>query len=617
MRRIYASNLNRAAYLPLVWATLRAYAETVPEVRDGYRFEEPIFLPEHVGRATELEDPAVFLASCYVWNTNKNLRMCRQVKERHPGAMTVVGGPHVPDDVEPFLRAHPEVDVALHKEGEIPLARLLVAALDDEPDLSTVPSASWLDADGGFHHQPAGEQLPRHIDVPSPWLQGHLDRSIEVARAAGYAPMALWETNRGCPYSCTFCDWGSSTMSKIRTFPEERLHAEIELFAERGIDAVMCCDANFGILPRDEELAARLVAAKRRTGHPRKFVTSYAKNANDRVVAISARFTRDGMSNGAILAMQSASEEVLTAVKRSNMPAANYERLARRFAGEGVECYTEVILGLPRETRRSFVDGLCRMLRMGIHDDIMIYECVVLPNSELGHPASRRTHQLQTIRRHYLRDDVEEVEVVVGHRTMSVDDWVEMYLFGAVVQALHNRGVVRLLANHLEREGILPYERLYEPLLAAALADPASVLGAPVARARRLLLDYLADPAIPNEGKIQTQPDMIAELRRWVPDKESWLLYEWVWVCVQARLDEFYEELKVLLAAWGVDVDARLLDLFRYQRASVYAIGDELATTGTVELFTWNWATYFADPTAPLAATPNVQWFRPVAARLR
>ena len=24
------------------------------------------------------------------------------------------------------------------------------------------------------------------------------------------------ETNRGCPYGCTFCDWGSATMSRAR-----------------------------------------------------------------------------------------------------------------------------------------------------------------------------------------------------------------------------------------------------------------------------------------------------------------------------------------------------------------------------------------------------------------
>ena len=30
---------------------------------------------------------------------------------------------------------------------------------------------------------------------------------------------ATLETNRGCPFACTFCDWGSLTYAKIRKFP--------------------------------------------------------------------------------------------------------------------------------------------------------------------------------------------------------------------------------------------------------------------------------------------------------------------------------------------------------------------------------------------------------------
>ena len=39
--------------------------------------------------------------------------------------------------------------------------------------------------------------------------------------------MALWETNRGCPFSCTFCDWGMATGSKVVEFPSEKLDLEI------------------------------------------------------------------------------------------------------------------------------------------------------------------------------------------------------------------------------------------------------------------------------------------------------------------------------------------------------------------------------------------------------
>ncbi|MFH9819092.1 cobalamin-dependent protein [Streptomyces sp. NPDC017230] len=614
-RRIYMSVFSRSAYLPVVWGALRAYAETQPDVSAAYSFEEPFFLPEQAADpADRMEDPAVFAMSCYLWNFNKNMAACRAVKERHPDVVTVVGGPHVPDDATAFLAEHPYVDFAIHKEGEAPFAGLLRALLDDEPDFTAVPSLSWRDRDGTVRRNPLGGQLPRDIDVPSPWLSGIMDASFDAARAAGHLPTVLWETNRGCPYSCTFCDWGSNTLSKVRKFDEDRLHAEIDYFARQEVAAVLCCDANFGILPRDVALADHLVRNHEQGGYPGKFVTSYAKNASERIVQISSKFVKAGMSNGAILAMQTGTADVLDQIKRSNMPAKNYEKLATRFKEEGVEAYTEVILGLPHETPETFARGLCRILEMGVQDDIMIYECCLLPNSEMGSAAHREKYGLKTITRTYLPDDVEQVEVLVEHNRMTRGDWVDMYTFGAVLQSMHNRGLTRQLAVYLHTEGLLRYEDFYRSLADAATGDSTTVLGEAVDRARTLLWDYLENPSVPNEGKVASQPDMMARLNEWVPGKESWLIYEWCWAYVQNELDRFYRELRAHLESLDVKVDERLEELLRYQQARVFQVAD----TGTrVELFGHDWTAYFADPSAGLKPGVHIARFEAPAARMR
>ena len=59
---------------------------------------------------------------------------------------------------------------------------------------------------------------------------------------------ASWETNRGCPYRCTFCVWGAEYYNKIRKFSfEDRLLAEIDWFSKNKIGLVFGCDANFGV----------------------------------------------------------------------------------------------------------------------------------------------------------------------------------------------------------------------------------------------------------------------------------------------------------------------------------------------------------------------------------
>ena len=109
---------------------------------------------------------------------------------------------------------------------------------------------------------------PRIADLntlPSPYISGVFDDLFDDR----YNFHAVWETNRGCPYACTFCDWGSATMSKVRTFPEDRLQKEIDWFADHRIQWIYGADANFGILPRDETIAEWLAATARARGEAR------------------------------------------------------------------------------------------------------------------------------------------------------------------------------------------------------------------------------------------------------------------------------------------------------------------------------------------------------------
>jgi putative methyltransferase len=614
-RRVYSSMISRFGYLPLVWGCLRAYLEMEPDLLGEYEIAEPFFLPEQIpGMVDRLEDPAVFAASCYLWNFRRQMMLCQEVKQRFPDAVTVAGGPHVPDNATGFFDEHPYVDFLIHKEGERPFAALLRALLSDEPDFTAVPSLTWRDAAGEMHTNPLGGQLPREIPVASPWLTGLLEPSIELARGAGYRVVAPWETNRGCPYSCTFCDWGSNTMSKVRLYDEGRLHSEIDYFADRRVDAILCCDANFGILARDQGLAEHVVARRAADGYPGKFATSFAKNATTRVFEIGKMFAGVGLSDRAVLAMQSGSSTVLEQVKRSNMPAERYEQLAASFQDSGVEANTEVILGLPSETRETFVAGLCRMLDIGIHGHISVYECVLLPNSELSNPLSRERYQLETVHRSYLLDDVERVELVVAHSTMTRDDWKYMYLFGTTIQALHNKGLTSSVARYLRREGACTYEEFYRPLLDRALATREGVFARSLERVDKLLGDYLVDDSIPNEGKVLSQPDMAEWVRALMPDKEGWLPYEWCWAHVQTELDRFHLELREHLASLGVSVDRRLEDLLQYQRDSVFTLTD---TKSRFALFDHDWPNYFERDDAPLVEVPTPVRFSPHHGRRR
>ncbi len=102
--------------------------------------------------------------------------------------------------------------------------------------------------------------------IPSPYTKGVFDTLKQ--KYSGHSWVAPWETNRGCPFKCSFCDWGSATASRVYRFDEERIGNEVEWFGNQRVGTVICCDANFGIVNRDEKIAEAIVNSRKSKGFP-------------------------------------------------------------------------------------------------------------------------------------------------------------------------------------------------------------------------------------------------------------------------------------------------------------------------------------------------------------
>jgi len=60
--------------------------------------------------------------STYVWNARISLEIARRLKALKPSIVIVLWRTAVPDQPEPFLRANPCIDVAVHNEGEVDIS---------------------------------------------------------------------------------------------------------------------------------------------------------------------------------------------------------------------------------------------------------------------------------------------------------------------------------------------------------------------------------------------------------------------------------------------------------------------------------------------------------------
>lgn len=271
----------------------------------------------------------------------------------------------------------PQIDYLLHGEGEVIFRRLLrsLIGLDNAAD---IPGIS-MRTENGILTNP--EMISTECDFPSPYTNGYFDSIL--AENPDTAFMAMLETSRGCPNSCAYCDW-SSMKSKIRKFPLERIYSDIEWISSHKIFGLGGADSNFGMFSRDTEITDKIVEAKRKTGYPVKFQTSYEKNSSKTVFDIGMKLEEAGLSKGITLSFQSMDEETLRNIGRHNISTEFFSELMALYNKAGIPTYTELILGLPGETCRSFVDSLDKLLTLGQHNAIYIHNCEWLPCSIMG-----------------------------------------------------------------------------------------------------------------------------------------------------------------------------------------------------------------------------------------
>ena len=612
MRNIFIVALHQIPFLPYLYGLLRCAVEDDAELAREYRFGDPVFLIAPLEDIVErIEAPDVVGFSCYVWNFHRHMALAELVRQRYPKCLIVAGGPHVPDRSAAFFSRHPAVDLLIHGEGEKTFVEVLRERLAGKGAWWRIEGITFRDGDHSIKTDAGGSAYSRRIDVGSPYLRGYLQSAIDECHSLGVRFYGLCETNRGCPYSCTFCDWGSATMSKLRLFPEEQINGDIEYFGRQRVPNVFICDANFGIHPRDVEIARRFADIHTRYGYPQQIRVNFAKESNDRVFEISRIFSEHELLMGTTLSMQSMDEDVLAAVERKNIGWRNFQHLSQRYREAGIHTYSELILGLPMETPRSFEDGIGALLEGGNHDDIRVFDFMILPNSPINNPESFQKFGLKTVRRKMYLDEAgqanESAEFVIETNTLSSDEWVRCQLFSQLVQMLHNGCFTRYVAIHLRRACDLPFAEFYRWLLAAGLKQPWTVLGSVLGPLERLYRASLQDNAVPYVHMIASEPEMLQRVRQF-GSRKGWTPDQWGWLCISAEHDRFYREFEKFLHPLVRSFSSELFELLRFQSDIMLHI-DYDPELGKQVRYQYDFPAYFSGD-GPLEARPVLVHFR-------
>jgi len=459
-------------YLPYSIACLSSYVQEHSKNPSRYEFLPMIYkrMPINI-IVKQIKKADVIGFSVYVWNVNISLEVARRLKQINPEVIIVFGGPQVPDKPEKFLREYSFIDLVIHNEGE----KTFLNLLENYPNSSwqKINGISFISQDGNFVKTAAGERMRDLAELPSPFLNGIFDQLIADNPKEKW--IGLWETNRGCPFQCTFCDWGSATASKVSRFEMDRLYAELEWFVNNKIEYIFVCDANFGSLKRDIEIAERVAHLRKQTGYPQGFSVQSTKNATERAYTTQKILSDAGLNKGVALSMQSLDLTTLKNIKRDNISLETYLELSRRFTRDRVETYSDLILGLPGETYESYVHGIDTLINAGQHNRIQFNNLSILPNAEMGDPDYLIKYKMKTVTsdiinihgsKEILDDDVpEKQDVVIETYTLTTEEWCRARAISWMIAFLYFDKLAQLPILLLHELTGNPYKHIFEKFM--------------------------------------------------------------------------------------------------------------------------------------------------------
>jgi putative methyltransferase len=439
MRNIYFLQLplsNHTACLPQAVGTIWSYCNQFEEVSSKYNlagvwWKDPI----------DIVDPYILAASCYMWNWQETYEIIKDVKSKYPNCKVVVGGPD-PEYTSQWCAQHPEVDAVIAYYGEETLRQVLVS------DTLDVPGIVTKDFNNASQAVYADPKL-----IPSPYLNGFFDNLLLGNTTKNIR--AVFEGNRGCPYSCSFCDIGSKMYQKIQMFDTDRCIAELDWICENNVNIVDVADSNFGIFPRDEQIVDYIVEQKQLGRFNGSFMPTWAKTHGEQIIKLAKKLQTSGVDKIFGFSLQSTNPDTLKNVKRKNTyDIQGFIPILEDMQQLNMSSYTELIFPMPGDTAESFKSGLHELLDMPVSFEmIQINSLSRLSNTEFntGFPNMEWVNIKGTAKPY---DNGVTDEICVATDSIDRESVFESFFYARnFVIPMYWYGLTTYLADHLHSNG--------------------------------------------------------------------------------------------------------------------------------------------------------------------
>jgi radical SAM superfamily enzyme YgiQ (UPF0313 family) len=469
----YTQQTIAADTMPAAVGGIATYLEKEIDLGEPVRiFKYPEKLAEALNDG---EVPDIIGFSNYIWNFNLSYGFANVIKNKFPKTIVVFGGPNFPTDSleqENLMRGHRAMDFYVIKEGEVAFTKLVQALIENDFNKEAVhgqlPSVFSIDSGDIFHPAETVERLTDITQVPSPYLAGKLDEFFDGKL------LPIIQTNRGCPFTCTFCVEGVGYYGKVYHNAQEKISAEINYIGKSmesvardgGRNDLFIADSNFGMYKSDLETCQQLAQSQSAYNWPEYINVATGKNKKARVLEAS-RIVKGAMRlSGSV---QSLDETVLKEIKRNNISSDQLMSLALDAATVGANSYCEIILALPSDSKAAHMRTIRTVIDSGF-TNIYLFQLMLLPGTDMCTPNSKERYGMilryRVLPRCYgyfnlLGERVvaaEIEEICVGNDTLSFEDYLQCRRLHLIITIFYNDGLFQTLLVALRRWSISPFE---------------------------------------------------------------------------------------------------------------------------------------------------------------
>jgi radical SAM superfamily enzyme YgiQ (UPF0313 family) len=513
----YTQQTVASDVMPAAVGGIATFTETIVPLDTPIRVFK---YPERLAEALDRDGPPDIIGfSNYVWNSSLSYGFAKAIKRARPASVVVFGGPNYPvnkDEQECWLRRWEAVDFVIIKEGELAFARLVEAIVAADRDIAAVKrhglaSVHFIAADGTAVLSDTIERIRDLTEIPSPYITGRLDEFFDGIL------LPIVQTNRGCPFGCTFCVEGVRYFNKIYRNAESKIDLELDYIGRNmqearrkgGRNDLFIADSNFGMYREDLETCRSLARTRASYNWPEYINVATGKNAKERVLEASRIIDGALRLSGSV---QSLDRNVLANIQRANISADGLMELALRAGEIGANTYSEIILALPGDSRKAHFDTVRTVIEAGF-TNVYLFQLMLLPGTDVASNDSKKRWNMVTryrvLPRCYGHFNVlgqelraaEIEEICVGNDSLSFQDYLDCRKMHLIVTLFYNDGVFGALLKLLRMLDV-PIFRWLEAMIEA---EPPARLAELFAAFRRATEDELWESRVDLEEFVARQ----------------------------------------------------------------------------------------------------------------